>query len=98
MFFLAATPTPTEPVIPPADRVTPGLVGFLAIFFVAVATIFLIRDMVKRVRRVRAKDNAQTEYRIPIRRTPGARDPQEGREDAESDVDPADPEPERREP
>ncbi|WP_022886695.1 hypothetical protein [Glaciibacter superstes] len=43
-FLLAATP-------PPADTVTPGPIGFLAIFLVAVVTVLLGIDMVRRIRR-----------------------------------------------
>jgi capsular polysaccharide biosynthesis protein len=35
------------------NSVTPGVVGFLATLFVAVAVLLLIADMVRRVRRVR---------------------------------------------
>lgn len=44
---------------PPDDLVTPGVVGFFAIFAVAVATVFLGLDMVRRIRR--------TTYREQIR-------------------------------
>jgi hypothetical protein len=37
----------------PDNQVTPGWIGFLAIFFVGVATLFLIIDMTRRVRRTR---------------------------------------------
>ncbi len=47
----AATPAP-DPNFNP-NTVTPGWVGFLAVFFIAVATILLILDMTRRVRRVR---------------------------------------------
>ncbi|MGW9402550.1 hypothetical protein ACWGQ2_01110 [Arthrobacter sp. NPDC055585] len=33
--------------------ITPGLLGFLATLFLALCVVFLIRDMVKRIRRVR---------------------------------------------
>ena len=33
--------------------ITPGLLGFLATLFLALGVVFLIRDMVKRIRRVR---------------------------------------------
>jgi hypothetical protein len=54
---LAATVTPSgdptlKPGLDPAS-VTPGTLGFLATLFVVVLVIFLIRDMVKRIRRVR---------------------------------------------
>ncbi|VDR31487.1 Uncharacterised protein [Arthrobacter agilis] len=51
----AVTPSgdPTlRPDLDPAS-VTPGTLGFLATLFIVVIVIFLIRDMVKRVRRVR---------------------------------------------
>lgn len=53
----ATTTTPSgeatlRPEIDPSS-VTPGLEGFLATLFVVVLVIFLIRDMVKRIRRVR---------------------------------------------
>jgi hypothetical protein len=46
-----------DPLIPPfqgdPNTVTPGVAGFFAIFFVAVASIFVIVDMARRIRRVR---------------------------------------------
>jgi heme exporter protein D len=45
--LLAAGSTPDE------DQVTPGVIGFFAIFFLAAATILLVLDMVRRVRRTR---------------------------------------------
>jgi hypothetical protein len=41
------------------DAVTPGWIGFLVTFLVAVATVLLIIDMTRRIRRVR--------YRAEIR-------------------------------
>ena len=57
-WLATATPTPV-----PLDEatVTPGWQGFVAIFAVAVITVFLIIDMTRRVRRVR--------YRSEIRDT-----------------------------
>lgn len=54
LILLAATPSPTLPTdkVPDVD-VTPGVAGFIAIAAVAVATIFLIVDMTRRVRRTR---------------------------------------------
>ena len=37
---------------PPDDRTSPGLAGFLAIFLLALATVVLIRSMVKHLRKV----------------------------------------------
>ena len=40
--------------------VTPGLLGFLATLFLVLVVVFLIRDMVKRIRRVRYREQAMT--------------------------------------
>ncbi len=52
--LVTATPTPT-PTAPPFDEttVTPGWIGFAIFFLVAVATVFIIIDMTRRVRSVR---------------------------------------------
>ncbi|GAB3127990.1 hypothetical protein [Glaciibacter psychrotolerans] len=51
---------------PPDDLVTPGVVGFFAIFFVAVAVVLLGIDMVRRIRRTtyRAEISARLEAEI----------------------------------
>jgi hypothetical protein len=47
----------TDPLIPAIEvdpnSVTPGVIGFLATLFVALAVLVIIADMVRRVRRVR---------------------------------------------
>ncbi|MBH0117559.1 hypothetical protein I6E52_11985 [Salinibacterium sp. NG253] len=58
-----ATPSP-EPTLYPAyegdpNLVTPGVLGFIGILFVAVATLFIVMDMNRRVRRVRYRALAQ---------------------------------------
>nr|WP_240977548.1 hypothetical protein [Planctomonas sp. JC2975] len=50
--FLAATPSPA-PTTPNADLVTPGVWGFVITLGVGLATILLIWDMMRRVRRTR---------------------------------------------
>lgn len=50
---LAATPSPTPTGGPSDDQVTPGIIGFVVTFLIAVAAVLLILDMVRRVRRVR---------------------------------------------
>ena len=62
-----ATPSP-EPTLYPAyegdpNLVTPGVVGFIATAFVAVVTVLLIVDMIRRVRRVRYRELAQDTIR-----------------------------------
>lgn len=56
MFALPAevTPTPTPSGVPfDPTTVTPGWVGFAITLLVMIATLLLILDMVRRVRRVR---------------------------------------------
>lgn len=56
-------PTPTPSPIPEflgdPNMVTPGVVGFVAIFLIALATVLLILDMTRRVRRVRYRAEVQ---------------------------------------
>lgn len=51
--LLAVTPSPSPSARFDQNAITPGVVGFLAIFLVTAATILLIIDMTRRVRRVR---------------------------------------------
>lgn len=51
--------TPVPPVTPDEELVSPGIIGFIATFFVAVATVLLIIDMVRRVRRVNYRDQVR---------------------------------------
>lgn len=46
------------------DNVTPGTVGFIATFLLAVAVFFLIRDMARRVRRVRYREQIAEQDRL----------------------------------
>ena len=53
---LTATPVPTGQVeAPPEELVTPGTIGFLVTFAVAVALVFLVRDMNRRVQRIQVR-------------------------------------------
>ncbi|WJL95995.1 hypothetical protein QSU92_01920 [Microbacterium sp. ET2] len=49
----AATPSPVPTVDP--DLVTPGPVGFAVIAFIALAVVFLVWDMMRRIRRARIR-------------------------------------------
>lgn len=55
----ATTPSPQ----PEFDEtiVTPGPIGFLVIFGIAVITVLLILDMVRRIRRVRLRQELEAE-------------------------------------
>lgn len=52
LLLLASTPSPTKDLTDPVD-VSPGLIGFLATFALVVATVLLLIDMSRRVRRLR---------------------------------------------
>ena len=58
-----ATPDPTPSPMPAFEGdpnlITPGVVGFAVTFFIAVATVLLIVDMNRRVRRVRYRAEVQ---------------------------------------
>lgn len=41
------------------NLVTPGVIGFFAMFLIAVATVFLIIDMVRRIRRSRYREEVR---------------------------------------
>ena len=53
MWFLEETEELIPPIEVDPNSVTPGVVGFVITFFVAIALLFLIADMSRRVRRVR---------------------------------------------
>ncbi|WP_166984245.1 hypothetical protein [Paramicrobacterium fandaimingii] len=61
LLLRAATPSPTPTPGFDPNAVTPGVIGFIAIFVVALLVVLLILDMVRRVRRVnyRAQVNEQ---------------------------------------
>jgi hypothetical protein len=53
-----ASPSPEPGQVvdtPPPELITPGTVGFLVTFAVAVAFVFLVRDMARRVRRINVR-------------------------------------------
>jgi hypothetical protein len=55
----ATTPTPTPtPAVDP-NLVSPGVVGFLFTALIAIAVIFLIWDMMRRIRRGRVRADIQ---------------------------------------
>ncbi|WP_341952629.1 hypothetical protein [Salinibacterium sp. TMP30] len=62
-----ATPSPEPSLYPEyngdVNLVTPGVVGFVATLFIAVATLLIIVDMNRRVRRVRYRELAQETIR-----------------------------------
>ena len=61
MFWLLVTETP-DPLVPPSgvadELVTPGVWGFVITFALVIVVVLLIIDMVRRVRRVRYRAEA----------------------------------------
>ena len=53
---LTSTPTPMPAYTGDPNLITPGVVGFIAIFVIAVATVFLLIDMNRRVRRTKYRE------------------------------------------
>lgn len=51
--LLSVAPSPASSLTVDKEAVTPGVVGFVAILLVTAATVLLILDMVRRIRRVR---------------------------------------------
>nr|WP_284291749.1 hypothetical protein [Angustibacter aerolatus] len=78
---LAATTTPS-PGTPPADKVTPGFIGFLVVFVLAIVTWLLLRNMTGHLRRMRFREE-QEAARVRAEQpdppaggtSPGAEDP-----------------------
>jgi len=60
---IAAAPTPSPTPFPDytgdPNLITPGVWGFIAILAVAVATVFLILDMTRRIRRSRYREEVR---------------------------------------
>ncbi|MFB2581585.1 hypothetical protein ACEXQD_10050 [Herbiconiux sp. P15] len=71
---LVSAAVAAEENTPDPDTVTPGVVGFIATFFVAGVTVLLVIDMVRRVRRVnyRAQVREQLEAEVAARDAAGA--------------------------
>lgn len=72
---LATTPAPApSPSLRPGlsqEQVTPGLLGFLLTAFIVVLTALLIVDMVRRIRRVRYRAQAEEERAAAEAAAPG---------------------------
>ncbi|MCS5715293.1 hypothetical protein NVV95_12120 [Herbiconiux sp. CPCC 205716] len=71
--------------IPDPDSVTPGIIGFIVTFGIALVTLLLVIDMVRRVRRVNLRAQVREELEAEI----AARDAAAGGTDVDdSDVAP----------
>ena len=72
------------PVYDP-DKVTPGVLGFAAIALVAVAVIFLLLDMNRRVRRIQFREQVREELAQEVADRDSA--PADGVDPAPADAD-----------
>lgn len=67
LILLATDPAiPTQPGLTPGlteDQITPGFLGFVVTFGIVAVMFFLIRDMVKRIRRVRYRAQVDEQRR-----------------------------------
>jgi len=74
--LLAETSTPSPTPTPGFDpnSVTPGVIGFVAIFVVALVVVLLIFDMVRRVRRVNYRAQVNEELDAEERRRANGED------------------------
>jgi heme exporter protein D len=59
--LLAVTPSPTPTTEFDENTVTPGPIGFLVVFGVALVAVLLILDMVRRVRRTTYREQIREE-------------------------------------
>lgn len=55
------TPTPIPAYDGDPNLITPGVIGFAVTFLIAIATVLLIIDMTRRVRRVRYRDEVRAQ-------------------------------------
>jgi hypothetical protein len=58
-FVLLATPSPSPSADPETTFYSPGTIGFIATFGMAVGAALLIADLVRRIRRVRYRAEIQ---------------------------------------
>ena len=64
---LEIDPSPTPPAYEgDPDLVTPGVVGFVITFAIALITVLLIVDMVRRIRRVRYRAAVQADIAAEV--------------------------------
>lgn len=57
VWLLSATSTPTPPAkAPDPNSVTPGVLGFLVVFVLAIITWLLMRNLTARLRRMRFRE------------------------------------------
>lgn len=66
LWLSTPTPSPLPGFEGDPDMVTPGVIGFVVTFLVAAATVLLIIDMTRRVRRVRYREEVREELEAEL--------------------------------
>lgn len=90
-----ATPTPTPSTVDP-ELVTPGAEGFVITAVVAIVTILLVWDMIRRIRRGRVRAEINEELDAQFEAEEQAARAQEATEADGRDIDPEAPGASRR--
>lgn len=90
-----ATPTPTPSTVDP-ELVTPGAEGFVITAVVAIVTILLVWDMIRRIRRGRVRAEINEELDAQFEAEEQAARAQEATEADGQDIDPEAPGASRR--
>lgn len=67
ILWSATGPSPAPGFDGDPDLVTPGVIGFVITFAVAAITVVLIVDMVRRIRRVRYREQVREELEAEAR-------------------------------
>ncbi len=89
LLWLATTPTPSgTPGVDPED-VTPGFIGFVAIAVLAVAVVFLLIDMLRRIRRAGYRADVNEQLDAEEKAAAEARDAERATDVDGQDIDPA---------
>lgn len=62
--WAVSTPSPLPAYEGDVNLITPGVVGFTITFLIAIATVFLLLDMTRRVRKVRYRSEVREQIAI----------------------------------
>lgn len=66
LWLTTPTPSPLPAFEGDPNMVTPGVIGFVVTFLVAAATVLLVIDMTRRVRRVRYREEIREELQAEV--------------------------------
>lgn len=70
LWMLGPTPSPIPAFEGDPNIVTPGVIGFAVTFLIALATVFLVIDMTRRIRRVRYREEVRDELEAELAEDP----------------------------